>query len=276
MHNRLLIVQPRRAKQMKLTIDSFRLNATTGLAPSVFAGCARMEAARLLNSSGLLSNTACSVGAEKPHNPDDGNITEAIRLAQQGDAAAFEFIYRRHCGRVYSLCLRMVKDPSQAEDLTQDAFMQVFRKIHTFRGESAFSSWLHRLTVNIVLMRLRKKKLILTSLDQVFVADDGEGRPGDEAGGPDVRLTGIFDRANLQRAVDQLPQGYKAMFILHDVEGYQHKEIAKILGCSVGTCKSQLHRARKGIREFLERLQHHRRQADRGTAKPSLVTGLSY
>jgi RNA polymerase sigma-70 factor, ECF subfamily len=146
----------------------------------------------------------------------------------------------------------MVKDPTEAEDLAQEAFMQVFRKIHTFRGESAFSSWLHRLTANIVLMRLRRKKLSSTSLDRVFVGDDGDDRPRNEAGGPDVRLTGIFDRANLQRAVDQLPEGYKAMFILHDVEGYQHKEIAEILRCSVGTSKSQLHKARKAIREFLQ------------------------
>jgi len=261
---------------MKLTIDPFHPNATTGLAPSAFAGCARMKEARLLNSSGHASRAACSVGAEKPHNPDDGNLTEAIRLAQQGDAAAFEFIYRLHCRRVYSLCLRMAKDPSQAEDLTQEAFMQVFRKIHTFRGESAFSSWLHRLTVNIVLMRLRKKKLTLTSFDQGYGSDEGDDGPRDEAGGPDVRLTGIFDRANLQRAVSQLPRGYKAAFILHDLQGYRHNEIAEILGCSVGTCKSQLHRARKAIREFLQRLQHHGRQADRGAAKPSLVTGLSY
>ena len=261
---------------MKLTIDPFHPNATTGPAPSAFAGCARMKEARLLNSSGHASRAACSVGAEKPHNPDDGNLTEAIRLAQQGDAAAFEFIYRLHCRRVYSLCLRMAKDPSQAEDLTQEAFMQVFRKIHTFRGESAFSSWLHRLTVNIVLMRLRKKKLTLTVLDQGYGSDEGDDGPRDEAGGPDVRLTGIFDRVNLQRAVSQLPQGYKAAFILHDLQGYQHKEIAEILGCSVGTCKSQLHRARKAIREFLQRLQHNGRQADRGAAKPSLVAGLSY
>src|SRR6201993_5013567 len=191
-----------------------------------------------------------------PYTLDNASLREAISLAQQGDGSAFELLYRLHCKRVYALCLRMVRVASEAEELTQEAFMQVFRKIHTFRGESAFSSWLHRLTVNIVLMRLRKKKLTLTSLDQVHGSDEGGDRPRDEAGGPDVRLTGIFDRANLQRAVSQLPRGYKAAFILHDLQGYRHNEIAEILGCSVGTCKSQLHRARKAIREFLQRLQH--------------------
>jgi RNA polymerase sigma-70 factor (ECF subfamily) len=157
----------------------------------------------------------------------------------------------------------MVKDAGEAEDLTQEAFMQLFRKIHTFRGESAFSSWLHRLTANIVLMRLRKRKPTSTSLDQIFAGDDGDDRPPNEAGGPDLRLTGIFDRVNLQRAVNQLPKGYRAMFILHDVCGYEHKEIAEILGCSVGTSKSQLHKARKQIREFLKSTQYYTGQADR-------------
>ena len=260
---------------MKTAIDPFCINATTGLAPSGFRGRARKKAKRLSNASGHVFGAVLGMGKEKPRNPDDTYLREAIRLAQQGDAAAFEFIYRLHCRRVYSLCLRMVKNPSEAEDLAQEAFMQVFRKIHTFRGESAFSSWLHRLTANIVLMRLRRKKLTSISFDQVFVGDDGNERPSNEAGGPDVRLTGIFDRANLQRAVNQLPEGYKAMFILHDVQGYQHKEIAEILGCSVGTSKSQLHKARRGIREFLRSLQHHRRQTDRG-ATSSLVAGVNY
>lgn len=261
---------------MKNAIDPSRINASTGLAPSGFAGRARIKAKRFWEVIGHVAEVSRVMREEKPRNPDAAHLTEAIHLAQQGDVAAFEFIYRLHCRRVYALCLRMVKDPSEAEDLTQEAFLQVFRKIHTFRGESAFSSWLHRLTANIVLMRLRRKKLTSTSLDQVFAADDGEDRPGYEVGGPDVRLTGVFDRANLQRAVNQLPQGYKAMFILHDVEGYQHKEIAEILRCSVGTSKSQLHKARKAIREFLQSLQPHGRQAERAAANRSPVTGVGY
>jgi len=203
------------------------------------------------------------VREEKPLNPENVPLSDVIQLAQRGDVGAFELIYRLHCRRVYALCSRMVKDPGEAEDLTQEAFMQLFRKIHTFRGESAFSSWLHRLTANIVLMRLRKRKPISTSLDQIFAGDDGDDRPRNETGGPDSRLTGIFDRVNLQRAVNQLPKGYRAMFILHDVRGYEHKEIAEILGCSVGTSKSQLHKARKQIREFLGSTQHYTGQADR-------------
>ena len=213
-----------------------------------------------------------SVREEKSLNRDNSSLSDVIQLAQRGDVEAFELIYRLHCRRVYTLCLRMVKDPGEAEDLTQEAFMQLFRKIHTFRGEAAFSSWLHRLTANIVLMRLRKRKPISTSLDQIFAGDDGDERPRNEAGRPDLRLTGIFDRVNLQRAVNQLPRGYKTIFILHDVHGYELSEIAKILGCSVGTSKSQLHKARKRIREFLEKVQHYCGQQRHGQPKPSFIS----
>ncbi len=175
----------------------------------------------------------------------------AIRLAQQGDAAAFEQIYRAHSRRVYALCLRMIGNPAEAEEFTQDAFLQLFRKIHTFRGDSAFSTWLHRLTVNIVLMKLRKKTLPVDSLDESAEPDEETGKRAPELGGPDLRLNGSIDRVHLQRAVDQLPPGYKQMFILHDVQGYRHEEIAGILGCSVGNCKSQLHKARMRLRELL-------------------------
>ena len=217
-----------------------------------------------------------SVREEKSLNPDNPSISDVIQLAQRGDVGAFELIYRLHCRRVYNLCRRMAKDPGEAEDLTQEAFMQLFRRIRTFRGESAFSTWLHRLTANIVLMHLRKKKPVSTSLDQMFAYDDGDDRLRNEVGHPDLRLTGIFDRVNLQRAVKQLPEGYRAMFILHDVHGYEHKEIAEILGCSVGTSKSQLHKARRQIREFLRGTQHHRGQADRREANLALESGVSW
>jgi RNA polymerase sigma-70 factor, ECF subfamily len=179
-------------------------------------------------------------------------LDETIRLAQQGNAAAFETLYQLHSRRVYSLCLRMIGDPADAEDLTQEAFMQLFRKIHTFRGESAFSSWLHRLTANIVLMRFRKKTPPITSLDEMLRDDDESNRPKFEIGEQDLRLAGLIDRLNLDGAVGQLPEGYKLMFILHDVQGYEHNEIAGILGCSVGNSKSQLHKARKRLRELLQ------------------------
>ena len=189
--------------------------------------------------------------AGKPLKPDAASLKEAIRLAQQGDAAAFETIYELHSRRVYSLCLRMTGDPVEAEDLTQEAFLQVFRKIHTFRGESAFSSWLHRLTANLVLMRFRRKRPVSLSLDEMTRPNDEKGHHAFEIGIPDQRLSGLFDRIDIHAALDQLPQGYKSMFLLHDVQGYEHNEIASMLGCSVGNSKSQLHKARKRLRELL-------------------------
>ena len=132
---------------------------------------------------------------------------DAIRLAQQGDAAAFERLYRLHNRRVYSLCLRMVGNTAEAEDLTQEAFLQLFRKIATFRGESAFSTWLHRLAVNVVLMKLRKKSGTESSLEEMTEPDEESGGPRRDFGGPDLRLSGSIDRVNLQRAVEQLPPG---------------------------------------------------------------------
>jgi RNA polymerase sigma-70 factor (ECF subfamily) len=202
----------------------------------------------------------------KPHKPDDVSLSETIRLAQVGDSLAFEHIYRLHCRRVYALCLRMLRDPVEAEDLTQEAFMQLFRKIHTFRGESAFSSWLHRLTANVVLMRFRKKKLESTSLEEITTSDEESSKPRNELGVPDLRLAGLFDRANLQTALDQLPEGSKTMFILHEVQGYDHNEIAKIRGCSVGNSKSQLHRARKRLRKLLQSMTNHGIQQNCGAA----------
>ena len=176
--------------------------------------------------------------------------SEAIRLAQGGNAHAFEQLYGLHSRRVYSLCLRMAGDPTDAEDLTQEAFLQMFRKVHTFRGESSFSTWLHRLTVNVVLMRIRKKRHLEKSLDAMFEPEEDSKVPV-EFGAPDLRLSGMLDNLNLNRAIDQLPEGYREMFILHDVQGYEHKEIAAILGCSIGNSKSQLFKARLRLREFL-------------------------
>lgn len=178
-------------------------------------------------------------------------LDRVIRLAQQGDSRAFEHIYRLHAPRVYALCLRLARDPVEAEDFAQEVFMQLFRKIHTFRGESAFSSWLYRLAANQVFMRFRKKKLTMNSLESSTEFDDESGSTELQVGVTDLRLSGLFDRINLEAAIKQLPAGYKVMFVLHDVVGYEHHEIAKILGCSVGNSKSQLHKARKRLREVL-------------------------
>jgi len=191
----------------------------------------------------------------------------AIRLAQQGDADAFERIYRLHNRRVYALCLRMVGNTAEAEDLTQEAFLQLFRKIATFRGESAFSTWLHRLSVNVVLMKLRKKTLSETSLEETTEPDEETGGPRKEIGGPDLLLSGSVDRVNLGRAIGQLPPGYKQVFVLHDVQGYEHNEIAEIMGCSIGNSKSQLHKARMRLRELLQETLRDQARQQRQAAK---------
>jgi RNA polymerase sigma-70 factor, ECF subfamily len=192
--------------------------------------------------------------------PQGSSLDRAIRLAQEGDAVAFEHIYRLHCRRVYSVCLRIVRDPVEAEDLTQEAFLQLFRKIHTFRGESAFSTWLYRLTANVVFMSLRRKKLATDSLESPTESDDEAHWTGHEIGVIDLRLSGLFDRINLEAAIERLPEGYKAMFVLHDIQGYEHHEIARMRGCSVGNTKSQLHKARERLREELCGQVRHARE----------------
>ena len=190
-----------------------------------------------------------------PRQAEPTQLTEAevLKLAQQGDAAAFEQIYRLHSRRVYALCLRMAGNTTDAEDLTQDVFLQLFRKIGTFRGESAFSTWLYRMSVNIVLMRFRKKPKAETSLDTITNLDDDSSRPPEEFGGPDLRLNGVIDRVALQTAINALAPGYRAMFILHDIQGYKHDEIARMFGCTPGNSKSQTHKARIQLRELLHK-----------------------
>jgi RNA polymerase sigma-70 factor (ECF subfamily) len=169
------------------------------------------------------------------------------RQAAEGDMAAFEELYARHNRRVYSLCLRMTGNVSEAEDLAQEAFIQLFRKIGSFRGESAFTTWLHRLTVNQVLMHFRKRNV---KLEQT--TDDGEVPVQIVKGTENPGAMPVVDRIALDRAVGKLPPGYRTVFVLHDVEGHEHEEIAKILGCSVGTSKSQLHKARMKLRTMIK------------------------
>ena len=173
-----------------------------------------------------------------------------LAKAQAGDHAAFAQLYSLHKRRVYSLCLRMLGNVAEAEDLTQESFLQLHRKIATFRGDSAFSTWLHRLTINVVLMHLRRKGLNLISLDEALDPSPEYG-PARSFGAPDLRLTGSIDRMTLERAVENLPAGYRLIFVLHDIEGYEHNEIATLLDCSIGNSKSQLHKARMKLREAL-------------------------
>jgi RNA polymerase sigma-70 factor (ECF subfamily) len=180
--------------------------------------------------------------------------TDSVLLrAQGGDPQAFAEIYGRHKRRIYSLCLRMVGNSAEAEDLTQEAFLQLHRKISTFRGDAAFSTWLHRLTINVVLMQLRRKGLQLISLDEAMEPGSPEDGPARSFGAADPSLSGTIDRLALENAVASLPTGYRLIFLLHDVEGYEHNEIAALLECSVGNSKSQLHKARLRLREILRR-----------------------
>ena len=205
--------------------------------------------------------------------PKSATEAEAIRLAQAGDAAAFEHLYQLHGRRVYALCLRMVGNPSDAEDLMQEAFLQLFRKIGTFRGESAFSTWLHRMTVNVVLMRLRKKTLPAASLEETTEPDEETGGPRKDIGAPDLRLSGAVDRVNLERSIEKLPPGYRTVFVLHDVQGFEHNEIAGIMGCSVGNSKSQLHKARTRLRELLQEDLRDQARTERHAAKTQAGPG---
>ena len=175
---------------------------------------------------------------------------ETLARAQAGDHHAFAQLYSLHKKRIYSLCLRMLGNVAEAEDLTQDAFLQLHRKIATFRGDSSFVTWLHRLAINVVLMHLRKKGLSLISLDEAMEPTADEG-PGRSFGAPDLTLAGAIDRMVLQSAVADLPAGYRLIFILHDIEGYEHNEIASMLECSIGNSKSQLHKARLRLRQTL-------------------------
>ena len=179
-----------------------------------------------------------------------GKVTD-FALAQSaagGDMFAFEELYQRHHRRVYSICLRMLQNASEAEDLTQDVFIQLYRKIGSFRGDSAFTTWLHRLTVNQVLMHFRKRTVKFEK-----TTEEGETPVQVVGGTENPSKMPIVDKIALENAIEQLPAGYKNVFVLHDVEGYEHEEVARILGCSVGTSKSQLHKARLKLRKLLQK-----------------------
>jgi RNA polymerase sigma-70 factor (ECF subfamily) len=180
----------------------------------------------------------------------DDSEGSLVQRAQRGDEQAFATLYQLHKRRVYSVCLQMTKDVADAEDLTQEAFLQVFRSVNSFRGDSAFSTWLYRIAVNTVLMKLRRRKSPpLLSLDEPVSAESPSLKR--EVGKADPRLSGVVDRIALRRAVGELPAGCRQIFDLHEVEGYQHHEIAELLQCSVGNSKSQLHKAKLKMREIL-------------------------
>jgi RNA polymerase sigma-70 factor, ECF subfamily len=181
---------------------------------------------------------------------------DLIKRAQQGDSDAFATLFHSHKSRIYSLCLRMTNNTAEAEDLAQDAFLQVFRKLSSFRGDSALSTWLYRIAVNTVLMHFRRKTPCRISLDEPIRNQDDTKSVRREYGTRDGRLDSVVSRVALTRAISELPEGYRAIFLLHEVEGYQHREIAKLLGCSVGNSKSQLHKAKLRIRDFMTNVQN--------------------
>jgi len=187
--------------------------------------------------------------------------SDLILRAQNGDADAFAALFQAHKMRVYSLCLRMTNNIAEAEDLTQDAFLQVFRKLATFRGDSAFSTWIYRIAVNTVLMRFRKKTLSHQSLDEPWSKNADTKPVPREYGSRDCHLAGCLDRIALTQAIRDLPEGYRTVFLLHEVEGYEHSEIAEFLGCSTGNSKSQLHKAKMRIRELLANPRETRPQS---------------
>jgi RNA polymerase sigma-70 factor (ECF subfamily) len=168
---------------------------------------------------------------------------DVVRRAAQGDVEAYEMIYRQHVGRVHALCLRMARDRSEAEELTQETFVRVWQRLASFRGESAFTTWLHRVTVNVVIAELRRRG----RWRERFLARESEDAVAAE---PPFSAGGDLD---LERAIANLSPQARLVFVLHDVEGYKHQEIAELTGLAVGTSKAHLHRARHLLREELSR-----------------------
>lgn len=175
-----------------------------------------------------------------------------VKSAQLGNVEAMSWLYDKYRRRIYNLCLRMLRDQADAEDLTQDVFVQLFRKIGTFRGESAFSTWLHRLAVNMVLMNIRSRNAKRYPIIPLESSNDEDDSLYEELGREDEGLRSSLDRMTINDALESLPPGYRVVFLLHDVHGYEHQEIAEILSCSVGNCKSQLHKARLKMRRLIE------------------------
>jgi RNA polymerase sigma-70 factor, ECF subfamily len=194
------------------------------------------------------TETEKTADSKQLENVDAASDYELSQAASKGDMFAFEEIYQRHHRRVYAICLRMLQNAAEAEDLTQDVFIQLYRKIGSFRGDSAFTTWLHRLTVNQVLMHFRKRTVKFEK-----TTEEGETPVQIVGGTENPRKMPIVDKIALESAIEQLPEGYKNVFVLHDIEGYEHEEVARILGCSVGTSKSQLHKARLKLRKLLQK-----------------------
>jgi len=211
----------------------------------------RVPAVRATNPADRGTDAAEMKGSPQPTRKPALQVDRFTKPSHLGSAIDFERAYRMYSRRVYAKYPQMVGNEAEAEDLTQEVFLQLFRKMDSFRGESAFATWLYRVAVNIVLMSLRRKSLITSSLEEVAELREGISSLHQVLGAPDRALTTAIDRLNLERAVSQMPAGYRQVLLLHYVEGYRHREIARILGLSIGTSKSQLYKARVRLRQLL-------------------------
>ena len=224
-----------------------------------------------------LSEIPLKTGTQRIETRRNDSEATLIQRAQRGDEEAFAALYHSHKKRVYSVCLQMTKDVADAEDLTQEAFLQVFRSVNSFRGDSAFSTWLYRIAVNTVLMKLRRRKSPpLVSLDEPVSTESPSLKR--DIGKADPNLSGAIDRIALSRAIEELPAGCRQIFDLHEVEGYQHHEIAHLLECSIGNSKSQLHKAKLKMREVLfpkKRISAKTSESASNIAKPRAVSNES-
>lgn len=191
----------------------------------------------------------------------------AIERLKSGDTTAFAFLYNVHKRRVYNLCYRITSNRAIAEELTQDAFMNVFRRISTFRGDAAFSTWLHRIAANCALMYIREQKSRIAETPLQDFGETDEGHQRETLGRQDSVLASSLDRVELEHAITELPPGYRVVLVLHDIEGYEHTEIAELLCCSVGNTKSQLHKARLKLRKLLLGARVDERYASSATRK---------
>ncbi len=212
-----------------------------------------MATTETLNYPILQASAEDAINANEVKKTEKVDVTsmsdyELTQASAKGNMVAFEEVYNRHHRRVYAICLRMLKNTNEAEDLTQDVFIQLHRKIGSFRGDSAFTTWLHRLTVNQVLMHFRKRTVKFEK-----TTEEGETPEQIVRGSEKPGKMPVVDKIALENAIKELPKGYRSVFILHDIEGFEHEEVARILGCSVGTSKSQLHKARLKLRKLLKR-----------------------
>ncbi len=182
------------------------------------------------------------IEAARPAPADDG----VLERARRGDVDAFELLYRQHSGRVYALCLRLAADPVVARDLTQDTFVRAWEALPRFRADASITTWLHRIAVNAMLERRRGERRRAARVSLVDDEEDGDAQIGGVVLAPDVATA-----VDLERAIGALPPGVRRAFVLHDVEGYTHEEIATMTGLAAGTLRAQLHRARQLLKRAL-------------------------